>query len=289
MNQLSPSWSHAGLLTLALLLGCSGETPPPAKAPEAPKEGPVAVAPVEGKLNPAELMAASEPAALVPSPAEMQKALTNAGIDAKLTDLVQDRDIKMDSASKDQIAVRTGVVLADVVLTVKTAPKAQLVARLGRLKEGFTALGAGPDLINTITGITEAVNNDAVSRDDLLKDIDELSGILVPELTYEAGDWVVPLIQAGSWLEGSHLVASALIASKKYDPAATGLLRQPAVVDHFTKYVNREGKDKAPDQVVARLNETLATLKTVAEKETLVEADIATVQSATGAVLSMLN
>ena len=26
---------------------------------------------------------------------------------------------------------------------------------------------------------------------------------MVPELEYEAGEWVVPLIQAGSWLEGA--------------------------------------------------------------------------------------
>ena len=39
--------------------------------------------------------------------------------------------------------------------------------------------------------------------------MDELSGVMVPELEYEAGDWVVPLIQTGSWLEGANLVSGA--------------------------------------------------------------------------------
>ena len=110
---------------------------------------------------------------------------------------------------------------------------------------------------------------------------------LVPELKYEAGDWVVPLIQAGSWLEGANLVSGAVAETGKYE-AADNLLRQPAVVDYFIKYVDREGADKAPDEVVAKLRETLSTLKTVASKPTLAEADVKTIHEATGAVLSLL-
>ena len=59
----------------------------------------------------------------------------------------------------------------------------------------------------------------------MLKEFDELSGVLVPELEYEAGDWVVPLIQAGSWLEGAHLVAGAVKSEGKFDEAGKLLAR----------------------------------------------------------------
>ena len=72
---------------------------------------------------------------------------------------------------------------------------------------GFEKLGAGSDIQATIDEMSTQINNDAINRDDLLKRIDELSGVMVPELEYEAGEWVVPLIQAGSWLEGAHLVS----------------------------------------------------------------------------------
>jgi hypothetical protein len=110
---------------------------------------------------------------------------------------------------------------------------------------------------------------------------------MVPELEYEAGEWVVPLIQAGSWLEGANLVSSAIIAENKYDSAAQ-LLKQPRVVEYFLQYVEREGREKAPDQVVTKLVDVLKKLKTIAEKETLTAEDIKEVNKSTSEVLSML-
>ena len=44
---------------------------------------------------------------------------------------------------KIMLAVRTGVVLADLVLTIKSASKESKLERLEKLKAGFKALGAG--------------------------------------------------------------------------------------------------------------------------------------------------
>ena len=184
-----------------------------------------------------------------PAPAEME-ALANAGIKSRLGDMVSDRDIATEHANLDQVAVRTGVVLADLVLTAKEAPKEKTVHKLEKLKKGFAKVGAGNDIQVTIDEMIASINNDALKGTELVQEMDELSGVLVPELETEAGDWVVPLIQAGSWLEGAHLVSGALKAESKFD-AADGMLRQPAVVDYFIKYVEREGGDKAPDEVVA--------------------------------------
>ena len=114
-----------------------------------------------------------------------------------------------------------------------------------------------------------------------------LSGVLVPEIKYEAGEWVIPLIKAGSWLEGAHLVAGAIKEEGKYEEAAR-LLKQPHVIDYFIEYVDREGAEKAPDAVIAKLKESLQTLKEVTAKSVIEEADVNTVHSATAAVLTML-
>jgi hypothetical protein len=275
------------LLAAVMLAACGNDDPGEKPTAEKPTtEKPAEKAP-EKTFNPADLKAEAENVALVPRPAEMEKALTNAGIDARLGDLVQNRDIATDVENLDQVAVRTGVVMADLVLTAKTAPKETIVRDLGKLKTGFARVKAGDDIGRTIDEMILQINNDALQGKDLVKELDELSGVLVPELETEAGDWVVPLIQAGSWLEGAHLVSGALKAEEKYG-AADGMLRQPAVVDYFIKYVEREGGDKAPDEVVKKLKETLRTLKEVASKPTLSKEDVETIHSATGAVLTML-
>jgi hypothetical protein len=273
------------LFSLALVSACESEP----VAPPAPVE-PVEAQPekvADLKLDAAQLQAQPKTDALVPSPAEMQATLTKAGLTAQLGTMVADRDVVTKVENLDQTAVRTGVVLADLVLTIKDAPKERVVAQLGRLKEGLGALGAGADTAATLDDLINRVKTEAVTRDDLIKEMDELSGVMVPELKFEGKEWMVPLIQAGSWLEGAHLVAGAIKAEGKADTAAH-LLQQPAVVDHFLKYVQHEGRNKAPDAVVDKLQATLLTLKEVTGKPTLTAEDIETIHSATGAVLTLL-
>lgn len=281
-----PKWT---LLLAMMATGCGDSDPAPAVTAEATNAAAQTKATPKKviKFDPATLQAEALKVALVPSPAEMQKALSNAGLEAQLADMVKDRDIKMDIENKDQIAVRTGVVLADLVLTVKTATPEQQVARLNRIKEGMKALGAGEEVDKTLSDLAARITSGSGSRDDLLKEFDELSGVLVPDLTYEAGEWVIPLIKAGAWLEGAHLVAGAIKEEGKYDEAGK-LLKQPHVIDYFIEYVQREGSTKAPDAVIAKLNETLSTLKEVTAKSVIDEEDVHTIHSATAAVLTML-
>jgi hypothetical protein len=281
-----PKWT---LLLAMMATGCGDSDPAPAGTAEATNAAAQTKATPKKviKFDPATLQAEALKVALVPSPAEMQKALSNAGLEAQLADMVKDRDIKMDIENKDQIAVRTGVVLADLVLTVKTATPEQQVARLNRIKEGMKALGAGDEVDKTLSDLAARITSGSGSRDDLLKEFDELSGVLVPDLKYEAGEWVIPLIKAGSWLEGAHLVAGAIKEEGKYDEAGK-LLKQPHVIDYFIEYVQREGSTKAPDAVIAKLNETLSTLKEVTAKSVIDEEDVHTIHSATAAVLTML-
>ena len=286
---MSKSW----ILFTSLLIACSSEPDNPTVSGDVPqnqttdnvKPADVKHAP---KMLPKEIIGNANQIALVPSPAEMQKALKNANIQSDLALLIpQDLKISMDVDNKDQVAVRVGVVMADLVLTIKTSDKKLKLDRLQRLKEGFSKLGAGSDVAQTIDELSKSIDNESINNDDLLMQFDELSGVMVPELEYEAGEWVVPLIQAGSWLEGSYLVSTAIINETRYDQAST-LLRQPEVADYFLKYVQREGKTKAPDAVVEQLEKTLLSLKAIANKEQISEEDVKSIQASTQQVLKLL-
>ena len=280
------------VVLLSLLAGCAGEegTAPPKGATAVPPPPPTEAAEKapDVKFDLATLQAEAKPAALVPSPVEMQKALSAAGITTRLATLVSARNIETVVPDKNASAVRTGVVLADLVLTVKDATTPQIVAQLGRVKQGLQALGGSADLAATIDDLSNRLTNDAISRDDLVKELDELRGVMVPAGSYELGDNAVPLILAGSWVEGSHLVAAAMKAENKYD-GADNLLKQPAVVDYFLEYVKAEGAaQQAPGDLVAKLETTLGELKVIAAKPTLGKEDVERIHSATGEVLALL-
>ncbi|MCB9778511.1 MAG: hypothetical protein H6742_08120 [Alphaproteobacteria bacterium] len=277
-------------LPLLLVLACTGttttaegpggEAPPPAGSPElASTEAPA--------IDKATLEAKARDVVLVPSPTEMQNALAGAGIAEGLSTLVPDRAPKMDVEDKDVIAVRTGTVLAWSLLTVKDAPTDKLVERMGHIKGGMTALGAGTDINATIDDLTGRLQSDSLSREDMLAELDELHGAIIPEIEYEAGERVVPLIKAGSWLAGVNLISQAIVKAENVE-AANKLLKQPEVADYFLAYARSEGADKAPPEVMSRLEATLNRLKELSSKDSLTIDDVKEIQSQTDAVLALL-
>lgn len=280
----------ASALTLALV-ACGGDES--TEAPDAPAEAEATAeeepaTPDTPDLSAEDLAAGSDNVALVPSPVETQKALESAGIDTKLSALIPEHKFDLEKADADHAALRTGVVLADALLTVKSAEQDVLLTRLDAIRTGMGQLGGGADIDSTLRDMQERIKAEAVSRDELLKEFDELSGAVIPELEFNGNDRIVPLIEAGSWLEGSNLVARAVADAHKPGAADT-LLKQPAVVDYFIKYVKTEGAEKAPAAVTAKLEESLNTLKGLASKETeLTEEDIATVAKVTNEVLALL-
>ncbi len=233
----------------------------------------------------AEMRASATQDHLVPSPGEMQAALTGAGIETSLSTLVSGRELDMSATNRDKIAVRTGVVLADLLLTVKSATTEETVGRFGQLREGLVTLQAGSDLPREIDDLVERISNGALMGDHLVFELDQLRAAVIPELEYEA-DWVLPMIQAGAWLEGANLVAQAI---KEGEPGiGNDLLRQPDVVDYFLQYVQTEGDGRAADVVLMTLTATLESLKAICSKDSLEPADIDTIQTSTQSVLELL-
>lgn len=277
-------WSLA-----ALLVACSGGTPEPkpdVKGAEAP--APAQANPATPAVDVGAMAADSDKTALVPSPIETQKAMEASGIDTQLATLVPKHDFDMANAGTDHAAVRTGVVLADLLLTTKTAKKEELAQRLGAIDAGMKQLGGGADISATLKDYVSRVETEAVTRDELLKEFDELSGVIIPELEFNGQDRVVPLIEAGSWLEGANLVARALKGSPD-KAAGEKLLKAPSVVDYFLQYVRGDGAGKAPEAVTKKLEEALTTLKTLAEKPTpLDDADLDRIIKVTNEVMTLL-
>lgn len=263
--------------TLAFMVACSGGAPVEVEVtPEVPAKAEIKI--TDAATN----------AALVPSPLETQRALDAASISIELKSLIGDRSYKMSKSDADQAALRTGVVLADLLLTVKTSDAETLKKQLGLIRQGMTALEGGRDIDSVLSDIIERVNADALSRDELLKEFDELSGVVIPELEFNGNGRIVPLIKAGSWLEGANLLAKAAKEANNA-AAADGLLKQPAVVSYFIEYVKTEGSDKAPAEVTTKLEASLTTLKGLAEKtEPLTTDDLDTVIKVTNDVLALL-
>ena len=267
-------------LFISLFIACTGE-------PEVEKSKEVAKS--FNKLDPTQLAGAVNKAELVPSPVEMQEKLAKSGLQAELGSLVTtSKDIKVVvSNDNDQTAIRTGVVMADLVLTVKTADKETVLRRLGKLKKGLNQLGAGGDINSTIEDFENRVQNAEIKKSELLSEFDDMAGVMVPELEYEAGDWVVPLIQAGTWVEGANLVAKVMIKEGKYD-GADQFFRQKEIVEYFISYVNREGKERTTEGIAQTLVDTLEQLKQIAGKPKLTEADVKEIEKLTSSVLALL-
>lgn len=281
MRTNRPSHGLKALTSIALLscfAACGGgeETTAPAK------DTPEATAPA---MLSAEMRAAAVEDHLVPSPGEMQAAMTAANIQASLASLVTDREMDMTSDDKDHIAVRTGVVLADMLLTVESASKEATIARFKQIQAGLQVLKAGDDLPREIDDLIQQIENDSLTGSKLVFELDQLRAAVIPEISYEA-DWTLPMLQAGAWLEGAHLVSKALAGNA--ESSGTQLLRQPDVVDYFLRYVAQEGEGRADSKVLDTLKTTLGKIKEIVSKDVLTAEDISAIHDSTGVVLDLL-
>ena len=223
---------------------------------------------------------------LVPPPLELQNELKKRGLTSDLSTFVGKKDLSMDIENTDQIALRAGVLISDLVFTIKTAPVKELITKLDSLKVAFTKLKAGKDIGATIDDLKETLSSESPDREQILDEMNDLSMVMVSELKYEAGEWVVPLIQAGSWLEGSHIISSAILTEK--NDKATELLKKPGTAVYFKRYVNHEGANKAPPIVLTQLNKTLDRLDAISKKKVISMEDVEEVQSLTGNLMKFL-
>ena len=270
---------HRSLALVAVLSLCAcssePEAPPPVEAPlVTPDEAPP-------------VTAEDAEQALVPSPMETQRALEAAGIEVALASLIDHPSLSMSSDSEDQLAVGVGVVVADLILTARTSDKEHLIEQLETIATGMKQLDGGEDIDRVLSELMERVKADSITRDELVSELEMLSSAVIPELEFNGRARIVPLIQAGSWLEASNLLARALQQAGQLG-AADALLKQPEVVAYFQRYAADNSID-TPAPINATLVTSLATLNELSNKQgSLTMDDMAAVEAATRAVLALL-
>ncbi len=263
-----------------LMLACSDE---PAVTP-APGVDPTAAPPPPASIP---LDSQAKARVLAPSPREMEAAVRKAGIADALGPLIPERAYKMDSAAASIIAVRTGVVLADAILTPATAPKEQFVARLELLNSGMKSVGMGAGLVATMQDMLTRVKNDAASRDDFVAEVDAVASQMVPDEGWGPTDRSGPLVQAGAWLEAANLVSTAIIAANKPE-AASSLLQQKDVPEYFLKYIETDAPAEADRAVLVQLKLTLTDLRDLSNKPVLTMDDVQKIKNNCDLLLTLL-
>ena len=270
-------WS---ILIQSFLIGCNSQEPA-TNTPEKKED-----AFQEVNLDDLEKAAEKATVNLVPPPLELQNELKKRGLTSDLSTFVGQKDLSMNIDNTDQIALRAGVLISDLVFTIKTAPAADLIGKLDSLKIAFQKLKAGTDIGATIDDLKDSLSAESPDRDKILDEMNDLSMVMVSELKYEAGEWVVPLIQAGSWLEGSHIISSAI--AKEKNKEATELLKKPGTAVYFKRYINHEGSNKAPPVILNELNKTLDKLEGISKKTDISMADVEEVRDLTGNLMKFL-
>ena len=275
--------------TWLVLMACSNEPEP---VPE-PKEEFSKSSKVDAEQMAKEIEAKAidlskqEYEVLAPSPEETRVAVEKAGLVTALSGLIPERDYSLEGLDADQTALRVGILLSDTILLVKELPKARLVANLKSVAKGLRQMGAGAGLCDTVDGYGDQVNNDALTRDDLLFALEQIASMSVPGEGFGKNDRTGPMLQAGAWTSGVSLVSEAIIKENRID-TADKLLRHGPTADYFLSYVQKGADNKAPTPVLEQLESSLKVLKAIAEKEKITYADVTQIQSETRTLLEMI-
>lgn len=219
---------------------------------------------------------------VAPTAEETRLAVEKAGL-GSLGKRVPERNYRLDVPDKDRVALRTGVLLADTVLSVRDADPKKLAAMLRDVQTGMRTLEADPQVVDTLGELAGQLDNDSITRDDLLKTLDEATSDVRDEMGGHGR-----FVQAGAWLAGSNLVAGAVLESG--DPSsATALLSQPDVAEYYLDYVRSDaGKEKAGADIAEALEDTLATLLELSGKSELTLEDVGVIQKKTQDILDLI-
>lgn len=297
---MAPSRAVALVTLLALSSGCAPVTDgAPAAAPVAgaPQAAPIGPAPRGARGNPPapppvppsagsadqKVKVAISP----PSPLTAKRAVAEAGIDAELARLVPVRHFHLQDTSVEVVALRTGVILADTVLSLEITDAAELDQRLGEIAEGLGAIGVAADVCASVADLRTRFARKELDRAGLLPALDALVARVVPPEGLSAQDRGAPLVQAGAWLATTHLVADAAVRGKK-TAAADTLLHQAAIADFYLSFVRSGTQGRPPGDALLGIEGQLVALRDLASKAAFTDADVLAIRDKTAAMLGLL-
>ena len=241
-----------------------------------------------GKIEVAELEKVATDVEVIPSPVKMKKELNKAGLNISIGEMITKKEFpSLDIEDKSRIAVLTGILLTDLVITVDKASPERIEQNLIKLKEGFDKLKTGNDIQSTIDDLIASVKTPNFDRDGLLEEVDMLSSVLVPELKSEAGTWAIPLIQAGAWLEGVQVISSSIQKENAYDKGKK-LFYHPGIAPYFIRYIDEAGKEKFSNNLNTQIKTALGKLDSYGKKTEMSKEEIDEVAKIVSDLMALL-
>ena len=289
MTMLPSPRSLAAVLMLSLpLVACGGDSDTPAPstgevAPESTPEPELATAPITAeKLDVTAVRDTARTAMFVPAPSEFQAALTATKVDINLTAGLVAEPRPLEGKSGSIIALEAGVRMSTMLMTAADGDKAATLTRMRSAREGLLALNVPGDVLSEADKIIGDFDKGSIAAAELVPALDLLNEKLQDDLADSGDSTKATLVQAGGWLQGAHLLSTAL-AEKNLGGDAAGLVHQPSVLAYFTDFLNKSGAgDPAVDAVLAEM--TL--LQAIADKDALEASDMAAVATHTGNILA---
>jgi hypothetical protein len=224
---------------------------------------------------------------LAPSPLETQKTLRDLGVSIALHEFVQSESYKFTGNSREQAAIRVGVLLCDLIISIDKASKAEVLKRFSNIIEGMAIMKVGQGLMDMVKEMHTEYANDAMTKQEIVESLDNIAAMSVPGDGFSKDDPTGPLLQAGAWLEGVNLVTKALIKENKIE-IANKLLRLEHVATYFLQYAEGEGKEKTTKQILEQMKISLIHLKKISTKKEISRTDLDTAVAETERMLSFL-
>ncbi len=272
---------HAILLFLGLA-GCP--------APEAPVStpAPVATPATPGKAEWIENVAGLPQVkkVLAPSPLQLEAEVRAAGITVSMAPFVPSTvDPAVGGPDLDRAALHTGALFAHTLLGGPEAPKEQFLAQLRGLRTGMGVIGAKPEVLAMLDRSIEQVQNDTAARADFLAELDAQLQASMPGEGFGPGDTTGPLVQAGAWLAGIHVVAQTVERSGDA-AAAEKLLKHPEVAGFFLEYLRAGGGAEKAGSRTSVVADGLVRLRDLTRREPLGIDEAKQIAALTGELLS---
>ncbi|MBF0236223.1 MAG: hypothetical protein HQM12_00840 [SAR324 cluster bacterium] len=187
---------------------------------------------------------------MIPSPVEM--VVWGKALDVE-TQIAVGIDVfiyRYTREKKEQGAVYLGRTMAIVLLGLEHMDDRTLGRFLLKIKDGMNSLELDPKYIDEFEGLRTQFENKAISRSDLITQLD----IAYADLTSGGHDnkddnLVYNILQGSAWVQGQNLLARAIKKQNKYEFSKI-LLDRPAVVDFILTTLKKAKQEGKPESVI---------------------------------------
>lgn len=199
----------------------------------------------------------SDPGVL--SPSELYDLAVKAGVGEATVNAVPRRLYSMSAGSPELAAVRTGVVLADAILSASATNAHDILERMRLVEAGLVAMGADEERRGQAGAIRAELERDREVPGSLAVALNRLVERPPPTGAAETLILLTRLLQVGAWLATLDTLAAGMDGAGKPELAAT-LLSRPAEASYFLAWTRRATQGRPADDPLRGLEGHLAGL-----------------------------